>query len=121
VKKKLMVVLLCAATSVGLIAFAEITPGQKPPATNEVSEMRDQIKRLQAKVELLEYRTKSLESTVEQLRRSHTPAPAPMSLQLPAPPSAVPPLHSSQPPKIWGQGEVNGWAYYIVPCGEQSR
>ena len=118
-KKKLILLFLCATTSVGIIALAEVTPGQKPSATTEVSQMRDEIKRLQAKVELLEYRTKNLESTVEQLKRSH--APAPLTFQAPAPSLPVPPAHSSPPPTIWGQGEVNGWTYYIVPCGEQGR
>jgi hypothetical protein len=130
--KKRLILLLCAATGVGIIAFAEITPGQKPaaPAPTEQSQMRDEIKRLQAKVEMLDYRTKSLESTIEQLRssveqlkRSHTPTP--LSLENPAPAPApsmsAPGTRSSKPPTIWGQGEVNGWTYYIVPCKETSR
>jgi len=119
VKKKLMLLLLCAATSVGVIAFAEVTPEKKAPPTSETSQLRDDIKRLQAKIEMLEYRTKSLESTVEQLKRSHTPTP--LSFGAPAPSTSVPQIRSSQPPKIWGQGEVNGWTYYIVPCEEKSR
>jgi len=119
VKKKLMLLLLCAVTGVGIIAFGENPQGQKPSATAEVSQMREEIKRLQAKIELLEYRTKNLESTVEQLKRSQ--APAPLNFQGPAPSLSVPPVSAPKPPTIWGQGEVNGWTYYIVPCGEQSR
>jgi hypothetical protein len=121
VKKKLM--LLCAAMGVAIVAFAQMTPAQKPaaPATPDVSKMQDDIKRLQAKVEMLEFRTKGLESTVAQLKRSPSPAPVPMSFQAPGTSLSFPTMQPSQPPKIWGQGEVNGWTYYIVPCGEQSR
>jgi septal ring factor EnvC (AmiA/AmiB activator) len=79
--KKSMLLLLCAAMSVGIIAFAEIAPAEKPSENKEVSQVRDDVKRLQAKIELLEYRTRSLESTVEQLKRSHSPTP----LNSPAP------------------------------------
>ena len=123
--KKRMILLLCAVTGVGIVAFAQITPSQKPaaPATTDVSQMRDEIKRLQAKVELLEYRTKSLESTVEQMKRSHTPSPLTLNMTAPAaaPSLSAPGTRSSQPPTIWGQGDVNGWTYYIVPCVAQSR
>jgi hypothetical protein len=123
--KKRLILLLCATTGIGIIAFAQITPSQKPaaPATTDVSQMRDEIKRLQAKVELLEYRTKSLESTVEQMKRSHTPSPLTFTTPPPAaaPSLSAPGTRSTQPPTIWGQGEVNGWSYYIVPCVAQSR
>ena len=115
-KKKL--ILLCAVTGVAIIAFAEITP-QKPPVTTDVTKLQDDIKRLQAKVEMLELRTKGLESTVEQMKRSHTLAP--LSFQGAPPSLSVPSIKPSQPPTIWGQGEVNGWTYYIVPCEEKSR
>ena len=118
-KKKVMPLLLGVALSGAIIAFAEVTPGQKPSSGTEMSQMRDEINRLKAKIELLDYRTKSLESTVEQLKRSRPPAP--LTLQGPAPSLAIPPVGTPKPPAIWGQGEVNGWTYYIVPCGEQSR
>ena len=115
-----MLLILCAALGAGIIAFAEVTPGPKPPADTEMSKMRDELERLKAKVEMLEFRTKGLESEVQQLKRS--PAPAPLSLQgTPAAPSSLPLNIPSRPPTIWGQGEVNGWTYYIVPCEQQSR
>ena len=121
--KKRLILLLCAATGVGIIAFAEITPAQKSPApaTAETTQLRDELKQLQAKVEMLEFRTKSLESTVAQMKRTHSPTP--LSLESPATPApsmSLPGTRSPQPPTIWGQREVNGWTYYIVPCAETS-
>jgi hypothetical protein len=118
-KKKMMALSLCAAMSVAIITFAEITPGGKSLPNGEGTQMRDEINRLKAKVELLEYRTKSLETTVEQLKHSR-PA-APLTFSAPAPSVSSPSPESSQPPKIWGQKEVNGWTYYIVPCEQTGR
>ena len=118
-KKKMMVLSFCAAMSVAIIAFAEITPGEKPSPNSEVAQMREEMGKLKAKIELLEYRTKSLESSVEQLKHSHTPTP--LSLSVPAPALSTPATRPSRTPPIWGQGEVNGWTYYIVPCAEQGR
>jgi hypothetical protein len=25
---------------------------------------------------------------------------------------------NTQRPKIWGEGEINGWKYYIIPCAD---
>ena len=117
-KKKLMLLLLCTAVGVAVISFADITPGEKLPADSEISQMRKEIDRLKAKVELLEFRTKSLESTVAQLKQP--PHPMPLSqpqgdLSWPKPPS------ESMHKKIWGEKEVNGWTVYIVPCEQQGR
>lgn len=101
--------------SVAIIAFAEITPGGKPSPNSEGTQIRDEINRLKAKVELLEYRTKSLEATVEQLK--HARPAAPLSFSAPEPSMSKP----SQSPKIWGQKEVNGWTCYIVPCEQTGR
>jgi hypothetical protein len=108
---------------VALIAFAEITPREKPAPKSEAAQMRDELNALKAKVELLEYRTKSLELTVHQLQRPR--AQTSLSVPAPTPPPGtswfIPSTIESKPPTIWGQGEVNGWTYYIVPCEAQSR
>ncbi|HEY2081777.1 MAG TPA: hypothetical protein VGI88_03255, partial [Verrucomicrobiae bacterium] len=115
-KKKMMIMLLCAAAGVAVISFADITPGEKPAANAEMAQMRDELNQLKAKVEMLEFRTKSLESTVAQLKQP----PHLMPLNSPQgnllwrqPPSEL------TPPKIWGEKEVNGWTFYIVPCEQQ--
>lgn len=119
--KKRLIVLLSVAMGVAVIAFAEITPREKPAPKSEAAQMRDELNALRAKVELLEYRTKSLELTVHQLQRSH--AQTSLSVPAPAPGSSrfTPSTIESKPPTIWGQREVNGWTYYIVPCEQPSR
>ena len=121
-KKKMMMVLLCAATGVAVISFADITPGEKPPADSEISQMRKEIEQLKAKVEMLEFRTKSLESTVAQLKQPPHLTPLnspPANLFWRNQPSDSPP--PTVPPKVWGEKEVNGWTFYIVPCEQNGR
>jgi hypothetical protein len=118
-KKKVMIMLLCAATGVAVISFADITPGEKSPANTEISQMRDELNQLKAKVELLEFRTKSLETTVAQLKQP--PQPVPMIWQSSPPRQPNPSPSDSTSPKIWGEKEVNGWTFYIVPCEQQGR
>ena len=116
-KKRSMLLLLCAAIGVAAISFAEVTPGGKPPADGEISQLRAEVDQLKAKVEMLEYRTKSLESTVTLLQKPRlTPLSPPQgNLLWRNPPS------ESVPPKIWGEKEVNGWTFYIVPCEQRER
>ena len=73
--KKRLIVLLSVAMGVAVVAFAEIIPGEKPAPKNEAAQMRDEMNALKAKVELLDFRTKSLEMTVHEMQRSRTPAP----------------------------------------------
>jgi hypothetical protein len=118
-KKMIMVLLLCAATGVAVISFADITPGEKPRANAEMSQMRDELNQLKAKVEMLEFRTKSLETTVAQLKQP--PQPVPMIWQSSPPRQLIPSPSQPTPPKIWGEKEVNGWTFYIAPCEQQGR
>jgi hypothetical protein len=73
--KKRLIMLLSVAMGAAVIAFAEITPGEKPPPKTEVAQMRDELNALKAKVELLDFRTKSLELTVHELQRPRIPTP----------------------------------------------
>jgi hypothetical protein len=116
-KKKIMFLLLCAAMGIAVISIADVTPAGKPPADSDISQMRTEINQLKAKVEMLEYRTKSLETTVAQLKQPLHPMPLTVpqgNLMWRDRPSAP------TPPKVWGEKEVNGWTFYIVPC-EQGK
>jgi uncharacterized protein YlxW (UPF0749 family) len=73
--KKRLIVLLSVAMGVAVIALAEITPGEKPAPKTETAQMRDELNALKAKVELLDFRTKSLENTIHEMQRSRTPTP----------------------------------------------
>jgi hypothetical protein len=117
-KKRLMFLLLCAAMGISVISLADVTPGAKPPADDERAQMRAEIDQLKAKVELLEYRTKSLESTVAQLKQPPhlMPLTAPLGNLLWRKPPSDP-----APPKVWGEKEVNGWTFYIVPCEQGNQ
>ena len=122
-KKKVLFALSLAA-GVALVSLAADTAGgKKSDDSDTIRELRTQITELRAEVNKLHQRTETLESSVEELKRSHVPTP--LNLQpgpaFPSPSAIVPSPNSSRPPTVWGQGEVNGWTYYIVPCEQQSR
>lgn len=122
-KKKTAVLLLCMATGIAVISFADVTPGEKPSAGNENSQLRAELDQLKAKVEMLELRTKSLESTVAQLKQPPHPSPLTVPQEnlmwrdTPAATTQSVPVS----PKIWGEKEVNGWTFYIVPCEQRNQ
>ena len=122
--KNKLIVALSFVAGVVVISVAADLSGAKPQTDHEVvQELRTQIIDLRAKIETLEGRTQSLESRVEQLKQSHEQAhsPTPLNFPVPAPAFSIPSVSAPRPPTIWGQGEVNGWTYYVVPCGEQGR
>jgi TolA-binding protein len=122
-KRKLSIV-LSLVIGIAVVSLAADMSGGKSQQADQtgVQELRSQITELRAKVQSLESQTRILQSTVDQLKQSQqSHVPAPLSLQIPAPSASLPLASSSHPPKIWGQGEVNGWTYYVVPCEQQSR
>jgi TolA-binding protein len=119
--KNKLIITLSLVVGVALISMAAEPAGKKLTEADAVQELRTQITELRAKIQGLESQTKNLESTVEQLKQSQTRTPVPLNLfQSPASPTSIPSASSSHPPTVWGQGEVNGWTYYVVPCNQQS-
>ncbi len=78
-----------------LLFSADLSPNRTPVA-GETGPLRKQVKEL-------EVRIKALEERVKQLEAKSGPV---VVVPAPGPPS---------PPKIWGQGECNGWSYYVIP------
>jgi len=122
-KKQSILLLLLVVAGTAIISLGQSKPGEKPVVKQEVAEMQNQINELQARVEALEGRLKGLESTVQELKRPHL---QPLSshgenLLRFNPPAAEPksPTSDSTSPKIWGEREINGWTFYIVPCDGQ--
>jgi hypothetical protein len=117
--KKKLAISLFMAISVAIVSLAADLSGGKPQAdrvTNE--ELRTQIVELRARLQALEGQTKQMESTVQELKQSRVPTPLNFDMPKLLPNSKSP---SGPSPKIWGEREVNGWTYYVVPCEEQSR
>jgi hypothetical protein len=128
-KRKLSIVLSLVA-GVAIVSLAADMSSGKPQTDKDavqemraqLTELRTKVQRLEGQVQGLEDHTKKLEAAVEQLKKF--PAPTPMNLYqspAPSPSPAFNPHGSSRPPTIWGQGEVNGWTFYYVPCEQQSR
>jgi len=115
--------ILSLVVGVALISLAADPAGGKVAESDTVRELRAQIAELRAEVGKLHQRTQTLESTVEEMKHSRTPSPVVMP-PIPAGRSSLiftPSGNSSDSPKVWGQREVNGWTYYVVPCEQQSR
>ena len=97
------------------IAIAEDAPRPKPVANPEVQELREQVAQLRAQVQALESRMSKVEA---QVQRSTVPAPLQPSQSqnnfrfVPKP---------SESPRIWGEREVNGWTFFVVPCETAAR
>jgi hypothetical protein len=121
-KKKILFALSLVA-GIALISFAADPAGGKADPSDNLRELRAQITELRAEVNTLRQRTQSLESTVDDLKRSHVPTPLnlPPGAGIQSPSTLIPAPNAHRPATIWGQGEVNGWTYYIVPCEERSR
>lgn len=124
-KKQSILLLLIVVAGAAIISFGQSKPAEKPATNPEVAEMRNQINALEARVQALEGRMKGLESTVQELKRPHLQPLTSQGENLlwvnPSPTQPKPPTSNPTPPKIWGEREINGWTFYIVPCGEQGH
>jgi hypothetical protein len=112
-KTRFLVLTTATALVTGAFAVAGTESDKNSPATD--------LDRLQKKITALESRLKNLE------QQRQTPAPliyAPrVQPQIQTPPMefthpfSPPSAENSRRPKIWGEGEINGWKYYLIPCG----
>jgi len=83
--KKKIVFTLSVIAGVALLSLAADSPGPKPGEADGLRELRAQVtqlsseverlRQLRAEVETLQQRTKSLESSIENLKRSNVPTP----------------------------------------------
>jgi hypothetical protein len=124
--KKILFLTFCVAT-VCLMATAfaagEKHSAQATPKT-DLEELQKQISSLQSQV-------KTLEDRLANLEKHGAIITLPPSLSVPAPRQGVATGTNSpfsisgafaapnNPPKIWGEGECNGWRYYIIPLSAQ--
>lgn len=93
--------------------------GTKEDAETELHAMRQQVKQLQAQLQVLEERLAEVE-----MARTATPTPrleilprkpgVPPTFNVPSLPEL---LGNADRPKIWGQREVNGWTAFFISCG----
>lgn len=121
-KRKILFALSLVA-GVALMSLAADPAGGEPKESDSdtIRELRTQITELRAEINTLRQRTQSLESTVGDLKRSPTPKPLILQPGTGAPSPSLLTPSPSRPPTIWGQREVNGWTYYVVPCEQQGR
>lgn len=107
-----------------LLFSAELTQ-TKPPVSGETSQLRKQVKELEARVRVLEGKVRQLEARPGPQFLIPPPGPGnprpPAFRMIPPPPPGTivrPPPGAPGQPKIWGEGECNGWRFYLVPVGD---
>jgi hypothetical protein len=92
----------------------------------EIEELTARIASLQSKVKTLEDRLAKLEKTgaimaLPQSLSSTNPLRRSEVIGNPESPSLSDAFADpSHPPKIWGEGECNGWKYYMIPLTAQN-
>jgi len=100
---------LCLAAT--LLFGADFTRNS-PPAPGETDSLRSRVKELEARVQALEGTVKELRARVGRAivlpDRDAGPS-LPTFRRIPRAP-----LPRGE---IWGEGECNGWPYYLIPCG----
>ena len=108
---------MSGALVLGLVftALSQVDKPSPPSASDkQVAELTKQVRSLQEKI-------KTLEERLDRLEKVKNTASAV------SPPLVIPPALGHQrsiqgyfadpnhPPKIWGEGECNGWKYYVIP------
>jgi len=123
--KRKIVFVLSFVAGVALISLADDPAGGKVEESVTVRELRAQIAELRAEVSKLHQRTQTLEAKIEAMKGSPAPAPSPLVMPYNSNGRSqfffTPSNSSAHSPTVWGQREVNGWTYYVVPCEQQSR
>jgi hypothetical protein len=123
--KKKIVCILSLVAGVALISLAADPAGGKGGEGDTVRELRAQVAELRAEVDKLHQRTQTLEAKVEAMKGSPAPAPSPVVMPYNSNGRSkfyfTPSNSPARAPTVWGQREVNGWTYYVVPCEQQSR
>ena len=91
------------------------------PAPSAVGELRTQVEELLARVKSLEERSNRLEAMLERLEQRRQPPGVPVPKPRGMPPDTFPgfPRSNRSQPKIWGEREINGWTFYLIPCQQQ--
>ncbi len=102
-----------------MLAQAEVS--RKAEGEAEVRALRKQVEQLQQRLETLGGRLADVESPKPgSPPRVMIQPKSPVSPPLYLVPSYPDQFHQGQPqPKVWGQREVNGWPFYLIPCGDE--
>ena len=116
-KKPMLLLLSIVAAGFVVVAIAEDKPRDKPTRNPELEELRTQVFQLRAQVQALESRMSKVEALAE---RSAPNIPSPLNSQNGHQSLNLIPAQNGSP-KIWGEREVNGWTFYVVPCETAAR
>jgi outer membrane murein-binding lipoprotein Lpp len=113
----------CGVAVMLLVAtvFAADKKQPTPAETNaKVEELAKQVDSLQAKVKDMEQRLAKMEKARDNPADLGAPAATTPTIILPRAIQQQSLLENNfadpnRPPKIWGEGESNGWKYYMIP------
>jgi len=119
---------LASVTGLAALVLAQDRPATDPlrSAAAEEREIRElqkqvgdqqaQLKKFEKRMDALEQRLNSRNQPVEPTPLFRVPGGTSPSLNFG--PLGRPLPSGSTPPKIWGQREINGWTFYLVPLAE---
>lgn len=105
---------ITAAAAVVAGALAGTGPDSRGPADDQSEALKNQVNELQTQIHSLETRLRRLESTADRQRQEPLKPPTPMPFQFPS--GVMPPSTFRPRPEIWGERQINGWTFYVVPC-----
>jgi hypothetical protein len=120
--------LLAVGMVLGVILATIFAARKQGPATSRaqanVAGLSIQVDALQAKIKNLEERLAKVET--EKTILSLAPLSGGSAITVPQSVQNRSPLEEkfadpNRPPKIWGEGECNGWKYYMIPLSSSGR
>ena len=115
---------IAAGATLGVVSAMLAANGPCEPRNTDgdVQALQKQVAELEARIKTLEDRLEKLESPGKPpLASLPRLAARPPKLNQPGASVPMPGFlpRNGQRPKIWGQGEINGWTFYYIPLGGQ--
>jgi hypothetical protein len=95
----------------------------KPAASTEVGQLQSEAASLQSRIKTLEARIRELQQPAVESASAQPPMvqfpKQGVIVQHPGFPPSISDAFAdpNHPSKIWGEGECNGWKYYLIPLG----
>jgi hypothetical protein len=117
-------IFVAIATAFFVLTMVSADDRSKPARLDkEVQELKQQVGGLKSEVKTLNQRLDRLQSLLQPRLEPLSPSNPSRPPVVETPKGILPTPDSRQEnrnsPKIWGQGEVNGWTFYLIPLSDR--